>query len=247
MFKAIIIDNDPACIELLEGLISTYCKNIDVCASVTSIKSAVISINEYKPQVVFLDIELNNELGFELFKYFTSPDFQVIFTTSHEKFAIRAIRSSCLDYILKPIDEVELINAVSKLDKIFNAVDNEKKVTALVNNTSALNNPLTKLAIPSSNNVMLVNVDEIICLEGDKRYTTLYILSGDKIVSSKNIGEFENILDGNFFRCHKSWIVNLKFAKKLLKNDGQIQLSNDMLIDVSARKKEEFLKLFDRI
>jgi two-component system, LytTR family, response regulator len=152
-----------------------------------------------------------------------------------------------LDYILKPIDEAELINAVSKLDKIFNAVDNEKKVSALVNNTSALNNQLTKLAIPSSNNVMLVNVDEIICLEGDKRYTTLYILNGDKIVSSKNIGEYENILDNNFFRCHKSWIVNLKFTKKLLKNDGQIQLSNDMLIDVSARKKEEFLKLFDRI
>jgi two-component system, LytTR family, response regulator len=84
MFKAIIVDNDTACIELLEDLTSKHCKNINVCASVTSIKNAVISINEYKPQVVFLDIELNNELGFDLFKYFASPEFQVIFTTSHE-------------------------------------------------------------------------------------------------------------------------------------------------------------------
>ncbi len=247
MLKAIIVDNDIACIDLLDNLISSYCKNIIICSKVTSIKNAVIGINEYKPHVVFLDIELDNELAFDLFKYFSAPDFQVIFTTAHERFALRAIRSSCLDYILKPIDVSELVNAVSKLDKIFNAHDNEKKINALVNNTTPGTKQLSKLAVPSSNNVMLVNIDEIICLEGDMRYTTIYTSNGDKIVSSKNIGEYENILDGNFFRCHKSWIVNLKYAKKLLKNDGQIQLQNHMLIDISTRKKDEFLKLFGRV
>jgi two-component system, LytTR family, response regulator len=246
MIKAIIVDNDVACISLLDGILKDYCKNIQVCAQVTSIKEAVTAINEFEPHVIFLDIELDNELGFDLFKYFSSPNFQVIFTTSHEKFALRAIRSSCLDYILKPIDAAELVNAVSKLNRVMNATDNEKKINALVSNTDSNNSHLTKLAVPSSNSVMLINVNEIICLEGDMRYTTLYIENGDKIVSSKNIGEYENLLDSTFFRCHKSWIVNLKFAKRLLKNDGQIQLSNDMLIDISTRKKDEFLKLFGK-
>lgn len=246
MIKGIIIDNDIACIDLLDGLISSYCKNIEILAKSRSIKDAVISINEFNPQVVFLDIELDNELGFDLFKYFSAPNFQVIFTTSHEKFALRAIRSSCLDYILKPIDIAELVNAVSKLDKVINTSDNEKKINALINNTDIKTNNLTKLAIPSSNSVTLIDISEIVCLEGDWRYTTLYTISGDKIVSSKNIGEYETLLGDDFFRCHKSWIVNLKYTKKLLKSDGQIQLSNGMLIEISTRKKEVFLKLFGK-
>jgi two-component system, LytTR family, response regulator len=246
MFKAIIVDNDTACIDLLDELISSYCKNVQICAKVTSIKEAVIKINEFEPHVVFLDIELDNELGFDLFKYFSSPNFQVIFTTSHEKFAVRAIRSSCLDYILKPIDVAELVNAISKLDKVFNAIDNEKKVSALINNTDSKINNITKLAVPSSNSVLLMNMEDIICFEGDVRYTTLHIANGDKVVSSKNIGEYELILDSNFFRCHKSWIVNLKYAKKILKNEGQLELTNGMIIDVSTRKKDAFLKLFSK-
>jgi two-component system, LytTR family, response regulator len=247
MFKCIIVDNDLACINLLSNLITTYCKQLEICAKVTSINEAVLKINEYEPHVVFLDIELDNEIGFDLFKYYAKPNFQVIFTTSHENFAIKAFRLSCLDYILKPIDIAELVNAVSKLDQVINSQDHEKKISALINNTDAKTNSIAKLAVPSVNEVTLVNMNEIICLEGEMKYTTIYLENGDKIVTSKNIGEYENILDASFFRCHKSWIVNLKFAKKYFKSEGQIQLNNDMRIDISTRKREDFLKLFGRV
>jgi two-component system, LytTR family, response regulator len=244
MYKCIIVDNDVACIDLLETLLAQYCKQIVVCAKVKTIQEAVLKINEFNPEVVFLDIKLNAEMGFDLFKFFSAPHFQVIFTTSYEKYALRAMKLACLDYILKPVDAAELVNAVSKLDKIFNVSDNQKRISALINNSEDKDNKITKLAIPSLNSIILINIDDIICLEADAKYTKLYLNNNESILSSKNIGEYESMFDENFFRCHKSWIVNLKFAKKFLKSDGQIELSNGMLIDLSTRKKEEFFSLF---
>lgn len=230
-------------------MLQTFVPNMKIAGTARQIQDAVKLINSNQIDLVFLDIEMQQETGFDLFRYFPNPAFEVIFTTAHEKYALKAIRSSCFDYLLKPVDAQELVSAISRLEMQKSASpENSGRAAVLIENLKNDQTYPQTLALPVKDEIVFISVADLICLEGDAKYTTLYMRNGGKLVSSRNIGEFEELLDpALFFRCHRSWTVSLKDVVKFLKNDSQLLLSNKMLAEVSTRKKDEFLKLFSRI
>ncbi len=244
MIKSIIIDDDESCIKLVEKLLNIYCPEVEVLATCNSIGDAVEKINKLKPDLILLDIELSGESGFDLFNFFIKPEFKVIFTTSYEKFAIQAIKSSCLDFILKPVDPKELVLAINKMKETS---INNNGIPVLLNNISNPQKIVKRITVPSINEFIFIDVNQIICLEGEAKYTTIYTTAGKKIIASKNIGEYEEILnDTEFFRCHKGWIINLKYATKLIKTSNQIVMENGAIVPVSVRKRDDLVKLFGK-
>jgi two-component system, LytTR family, response regulator len=247
--NCIIVDDDINCIHALTGLLRDFAPKMNILGTARTISDAVKLINSNPIDIVFLDIEIQQESGFDLFRFIPHHSFEVVFTTAHEQYAVKAIRSSCFDYLLKPIVAQELVSTINRLEnRPSKSADSSQRASVLIENLSNENKQVGKLALPVKDEIVFVNVVDIVCLEGDAKYTTLHLLNGDKKVSSRNIGEFEELLDSSiFFRCHRSWIVNLKTVTKFLKSDNQILLSNQMLVDVSTRRKDEFLKLFSKI
>ncbi len=244
--NCIIVDDDAGCIDTLQTILKKYCPQLQIVGSAKNISDAVQLINTTSPQLVFLDVEIGNEMGFDLFNYFSSPEFEVVFTTAHEKYALKAIKSSCYDFLLKPVVIQEVVNLVSKLEKEKRSTS-AQNVNVLMDNLKSKDSTLQKIAIPSNDGYAFINVNDIISLEADGKYTKIVTQSGLKSLSTKNIGEFEELLNSDlFFRTHKSWIVNLNHVKKFLKTESQVLLSNETSADVSSRKKDEFLKLFNR-
>lgn len=247
MIKAIITDDDNSCIEALAALLKKHCPQVAVVGFCNSTNEAVKLIAEHAPHIVFLDVEMNGEFGFDLLKKIPVPNFEIVFTTAHEKYALQAIKTSCLEYLLKPIDAIELQTAVLKFEKNQQLVLNQKKIEVLLANISSIDNSITKIMIPSHDAHTFLDTNEIICCEADMNYTNVFTNKGEKIVSTKNLKEFEETLNPkSFFRCHKSWLINTHFIKKFMKSDSQVLMTNDMLIDISVRKKEEFLNLFKK-
>lgn len=247
--NCILVDDDIHCINSLDGMLRRFVPQLHITGTARTIRDAVGLINTNAVDIVFLDIEMQQESGFDLFSYIPQPAFEVIFTTAHEKYAVKAIRSSCFDYLLKPVDAQELISAVSRWGvQQKHASDPAQRASVLLENLeNNLAQPL-KMALPVKNEIVFISVPDIICLQGDAKYTTLHLRNGQKLVSSRNIGEFEELLDASlFFRCHRSWIINLKDTVKFLKNDNQLLLTNQVVAEVSTRKKDDFLRRFERI
>lgn len=244
--KCVIIDDDPGCVDALKGIIENYCPQLNLVGSANTIDDGVRVINSLKPQLVFLDVEIHDRLGFDLFQFFPKPDFEVVFTTAHEKYALKAIKSSCYDYLLKPISIEELVNVVTRLESEKNERTSEN-LSVLLSNLESQERILHKIAIPSNNGYSFVQIDDIVLMEGDGKYTKITTVSGQKYLSTKNIGEFESLLPGDhFFRTHKSWLVNLHYLLNYDKSSSKLYLQGDLTAEVSLRKKEEFMKLFDR-
>lgn len=244
--NCVIVDDENSCVQALSGIIKQYCPQLNIVGTANNIGEAVKIINSTNPQLVFLDVEINNEMGFDLFQYFSAPDFEVVFTTAHEKYALKAIKSSCYDFLLKPIVIQELVSVVTKLEKEKSKAG-AGNVNVLLDNIKSKDHQIHKMAIPSSDGYVFINVDEIISLEADGKYTKITTNTGVNSLSTKNIGEFEEMLDqSTFFRTHKSWIINLNHVKKFMKADSRVVMSNDIIADVSTRKKDDFLKLFDK-
>lgn len=247
MIRAIIVDDENGNIRYLQGLLKEYCKQVVVKEVFNGVKEAAAFIAKEKVDVVFLDVELNNELGFKLLELFPNPDFQVIFTTAHEKYALSAIKTSCLEYLLKPISYTELIAAVEKFERQKQVSINQKKIETLLENIGSNSGSFNKIAIPSNEGYTFISINDIVCCEASMNYTVIYTNKNEKIVSTRGLKEFEELLNPQlFFRCHKSWIINLNYIKKYLRNDSRVTLNNDMKIDIAVRKKEEFFMLFEK-
>lgn len=244
--NCIIVDDDAGCITTLEAILKKYCPQLQLLGSANNISDAVQLINSTSPYLVFLDVEIGKETGFDLFNYFSEPQFEVVFTTAHEKYALKAIKSSCYDFLLKPVVIQEVVNVVSKLEKEKKGVSGQN-ATVLMENLKSKDNILQKIAIPSNDGYTFINVNDIISLEADGKYTKIVTHSGLKSLSTKNLGEFEELLNADlFFRTHKSWIVNLNHVKKFIKTESKVLLSNETAAEVSSRKKDEFIKLFNK-
>ena len=247
MIKAILIDDETGNLELMKGLLQTYCTQVTVMAQATTINTAAALIEQHQPDLVFLDVEMNNESGFDLFKHFPKPNFQVIFATAHEKYALQAIKSSCLEFLLKPIDHRELTTAVEKFEKQQVTI-NQKKIEILLANIGNVKQQLDKIAIPTTDGFIFLNTNDLLYCEASNNYTIFCTNKNERITSSKTLKEYEEMLNPEvFFRCHKSWLINLNGVKKFSRTEGfRVQMQNDTWIDISVRKKEEFLKIFEK-
>ena len=246
--KALIVDDEQDNIDVLEALLQEYCPQVTIVAKVKNVSDAVKSIQAFSPELIFLDIELRQETGFALFEIFPDPNFQVIFTTAHEEYALKAIKSSCLEFILKPINYTELMDAVKKFEKHRNLSINSKKIETLLDNIGHAEQSLRKIAIPNEDGYTFINIQDIIYCEADLNYSVVLTNRNERILSTKNLKEFEDILNpAVFFRCHKSCLINLNCVKKYSRTDGtRVLMANDIWIDIAVRKREDFIRLFNR-
>lgn len=248
MINTILIDDENGNINFLKGLLKQYCPQIHVLRSCNSVSEAADFILKNSVELVFLDVELKNELGFKLFELVKNPTFQVIFTTAHEKYALSAIKTSCLEYLLKPVNYQELIASVEKYERHKQLTISQKRIEVLLENIGNTTQTFQKIAIPIKDNYVFLHTNEIICCEANANYTNLYNNKGERYLSTKNLKEFEELLNPKqFFRCHKSWLINLNYIKKYRKIEQEIIMSNDLVVSLAVRKKDDFIALFDKM
>jgi two-component system LytT family response regulator len=242
MLKAIIVDDELKSRESLKILIDDFCEGVEVLALCQNVKEAVAAIETYKPHVVFLDIQLQRETGFDLLNEVKDFDFSVIFTTAYSEYAVKAFKFSAIDYLLKPIDIEELRGAVKKLEK-KNTGDLEGKISHLFHNLRSQTSENFKLALPTADGLIFVKVSEIMYCEASSNYTEIHMADNKKHVVSRTLKEYEDMLSGqNFFRIHNSYLINLDLIKKYVRGEGgYVVMNNDVALDVSKRKKEGFL------
>lgn len=244
MITAIIIDDEQHARDFLFKLINRYFeKQLSVLQTCDSVKSAVEAIKTHHPDLVFLDIQMPEENGFELFKYFEKINFEVIFTTAHKDFAIDAIRHSALDYLLKPINHIDLLSTLKRYQTQKEKALREERISLLLENLSSDNNSYNKVALPVQTGYELVKLSNILYCASDSNYCTIKCLDGKEIFLSKTLKHIEELIHSElFFRIHKSYLVNLNYVQSFHKiDDLLVTLTNGEQLPVSVRKKEPFL------
>jgi two-component system, LytTR family, response regulator len=247
MLKILIVDDEEPAGNVLKVLIEKHVhmpKEILYCSSP---EKALAMLDEFKPGLVMLDIEMPNMNGFDFLNNAANWDFDVIFTTAFDKYAIKAIRFSALDYLLKPVDMVELQNAINRhiIKKEFVGKQGQQQlVDNLISNLQTKNSEHFKLAVSVKEGVFLYDPKDIICLEGTNNYTKFYFTNGKTLLVAKTLKEYEEILtEHHFLRIHKSFLINESHVKKL-DNECVLWLTNDVSFPVSRRRKQEVLGLF---
>jgi two-component system LytT family response regulator len=243
MITAIIVDDEPYCCETLSMLIDRYCPDVKVLAICSSGTEALKAINAQQPQLVFLDIEMPHMNGFELLEKIPSVNFELIFTTSYDQYAIKAIRFSALDYLLKPVDREELQKAVQKVAQ-RQQHPLPQQLEILLQKLHQPVTPILKIAMPTMEGLQMVSVESIISCASDSNYTIILLKNKQKIVASRTMKEVEEMLeDHSFLRVHHSYIVNLNEVNKYVKGEGGYLLMSDgSTVDVSRSRKEMLLK-----
>lgn len=243
MIKAIIVDDEARGRQGLANLIKEYCPDVEVLALCESAREALQKIPELKPELLFLDVEMPEMSGFDLLEQLPSHDFDVIFTTAHSEHAIKAIKFSALDYLLKPIDGDELKEAVDKnIQK--RTEEQAHRMQLLLNNRKSASGVYDKIALPTSEGYLFLPVEEILRCEASGSYTLFYLDKKEPILVCKNLKEYEELLiESGFYRIHHSHLVNVKHIQKYLRGDGgQVVMKDGSVIEVSRRKKEAFLQ-----
>lgn len=248
MLRSVIIEDEPMSRQVLKSLLSIYCPDVMVCAEADGVQSGKEAIEEHHPDLVFLDIEMPDGSGFRLLNSFQEADFEVIFTTAYEQFAIKAIRHAALDYLMKPIDPDELQAAVEKVRQRKEKKGMAKHYEDLINGLDSNNLQPRKITLSTSDKIHVVDVDNIVRCESDNYYTVLYFADGGSLMVSKTLKEVEGLLEGyEFVRAHKSHLVNVNCIRNFLKDDMMILMSDGTKIPVSRRRKEAILEIINNI
>ncbi len=245
MFKAIIIDDiDNSRLTLTHDL-KEYCPHIEVIGEANSVKTGIDVIKEKKPDVVFLDIQLGDGTGFDILEQVGNFDFQVIFTTALDSYGIKAIKFSALDYLLKPVDPDELIEAVGKLEKNVKKESFKNSLSLLLENIKDINPANKRIALNSADKVHLVYINDIVRCESQGGYTIFYLKNKEQIIDTKNLKEYEHLLEEySFIRVHHSHLINFNYLKEYVKKDGGYAVMTDnSKVPVSFRKRNNLLDM----
>jgi len=250
MIKVVIIDDEIDAIKSIELIINEYCSNAEIIGTANSAIAGKKIIAETNPDLVFLDIEMPRGSGFDLLEMIPERNFEVIFITAYNNFAIKAFKYSAIDYILKPIDIEELTDAVNKAAKRILAnkksqTNNTEKYNVLLDNIKG-NGP-RKIMVTTSEGHIYIDVNDIIRIEAEGSYSNIFLVDQKRLMISKNLKEFETMLsDSNFFRSHHSHYINLQHVKKyVLKEGGYIEMDNDTIVPISRRRKDLFVEKMD--
>lgn len=248
MLRAVVIDDIDSIRNKNIEIIKSNCPNIAIIGQANSVESGVSLIRQIVPDLVFLDVEMPDGTGFDLLQKLHPIHFKVIFITGFEDFAIRAFRFSAIDYLLKPLDPNELLEAVRKAEESLNKEYLELKLNTLFSNLERPKD-LQKLILKTADKIYSVNIQDIVNCESDKNYTTFNFINAPKLVVSTTLKEYETLLKPfNFFRAHQSHLINMIYFDHFIKTDGgnTIVMKNKNKIPLATRKKEEFLTLIDR-
>jgi two-component system LytT family response regulator len=243
-FTAIIIDDEKNSRDALQKKIMQYCAELSVISLCENGEEGISSIETLKPDLVFLDVEMPRMNGFTMLQQLENRDFELIFTTAYDHYAIQAIRFSALDYLVKPIEAEELVRAVKRATEKRQTPAANQRIENLLHNFLNEKNSPARFAIPSLEGLQFIEVADIIYLEAKSNYTEIYMQNGPKLTVSKTLKEFDELLPSSFFiRIHHSHLINKNHIIKYLKGEGgQVVMRNGATLDVARRKKEEFMK-----
>lgn len=240
-----IVDDEQRAIETLSKILTTFFDNVNVIGTATNVSEAFTLINEVKPQLLFLDIEMGLESGFELLEKFENIFFHVAFVTAHEEFALKAIKFSALDYIIKPASVSDLKVLLQKLETQPKNNEENQKVKHLFGNFLTQDKNEHKITIAIAEGYDFIKVSDILYLMADGSYTNFCLKSGQKLITSKSLKFFESILEGyGFFRIHNSTLINLKYIKRISKSaGGAVIMEDNQELSISKSRKDEFMEL----
>jgi two-component system LytT family response regulator len=248
MIKAIIIDDVEKARSALKSDIKTYCPTVQVIGEADGVETGLQLIKNTSPDVIFLDIRMSDGSGFDLIAKLRqqgSIPFQIIFTTAYDEYAIKAFKFSAIDYLLKPVDHEDLIQAVQKIKTTDVQSSLKENMELLLESMKSIKTSNKRIALNSIDKIQVVNVDDIIQCESQKNYTLFYLTNKKQVIVTRTLKEFEDMLEGdNFLRVHHSHLINVKHLKEYVKTDGGYAMMSDgSEVPVSVRKKEYLLNL----
>lgn len=248
--KALIIDDESKSRNLLRTIINEYCPEITTIVEAEDLPSGVKTIHREHPQIVFLDIEMPGYLGTQIMDFFDKDtvNFQIIFTTAYNEYAIKAFELNAIDYLLKPMRPKKVNNAIQKVLKINNHQQINEQLKEL--KETITNFQFGKIGLPVSDGILYVKVSEIIFLQAKGMYTYVHTLNHNKLLISKPLKHFTGLLEDNnsFYRTHRSFLINLKYIKQLVKKDGtHILMDNDAVIAVSKERQSDLIELLNKM
>ena len=248
--NAIIIDDEINNTDLLAHFLEKYCPIVNCMTCCNTKSEGIATLNKLQPQLIFLDIMLDEGTGFDLLEALNYTDYKVIFVTAFNEFAIKAFKYNAIDYILKPIDIEQLILAVNKAYKEIESSNYTEKIQLQQTYKSITNNELPQhlIAVPSAKKIDFIKTEDIIYLKSEGRYTIFQLKENKQLVATKNLGEYENLLDASiFFRVHHSYVVNLTQVISINKTDGNYcEMTNKETVPIAKRRQEQlnkFLKI----
>jgi len=242
--KAILVDDEPDGIRTLQKLLERHCPDVKIEATCANAAIAKQQIEAKKPDVVFLDIQMPGQTGLEMIAELTVKNFEIIFVTAHNEYILQALQYSAADYLLKPVDEDRLIEAVQRAEKRLKEGKKEEMTETLLHNLSNKGNPTEmRLCLPTLKGFIILKLDEIIYCEAERSYTIFHLEANKSVIVSKPLLDYENLLgDAGFLRIHKSFLINLRHVKEYQRGEGgMVIMNNNSEIEVSRRKKEQFL------
>jgi two-component system, LytTR family, response regulator len=242
--KAILVDDEPDGIRTLKRMLEIHCPQVEVTGTSSNAYAAKQQMAETSPDLVFLDIQMPGKSGLELLTEVSDQDFEVIFVTAHNEYMLQALQYSAADYLLKPVDEDRLIEAVQRVEKRREAGKKEERNKALLHNLNQAGNPSEmRLCLPTLKGFIVLKLDEIIYCEAERSYTIFHLEGNKTVTVSKPLVEYDQVLkDTSFLRIHKSFLINLHHVKEYQRGEGGIVImTNNAEIEVSRRKKDQFL------
>ncbi len=247
MIRAVIIDDEPNNVEALQKLLEDYCPSISVTGTAGDLQTARVLITRENPELVFLDIEMPYGNAFELLNQLMPVYFEIIFVTAFDSYALKAIKYSALDYLLKPVNIKELQNAVFKATERIHTKNIHKRIDTLIYNMKTPGNSSRRLALPTIDGFEFIDSEQIVRLEANNNYTNICLENKTKVLIAKPLKEFEDLLDEmQFSRIHHSHIINHSFVKKYHRGrGGYIEMKDGTRIEVSTRRKDGFLGKFN--
>jgi two-component system, LytTR family, response regulator len=245
MIKVLIIDDEQHCIDrLIKLLLPSHLALVEIAGTATTIEEGMEKIMLLKPDLIFLDVQIHEHTGFDLLRALPRIHFAIIFTTAYEKFAIQAIKFSAIDYLLKPIDPIELDIALMKFVSESSEKISAQKIDLLLENTRNKKTIPKKITVPTVSGFEFLEIADIVRCQSDINYTTIFLKDKHKLVVAKTLKEFEDLLkDHSFFRVHNSHLINLTFIKNYSKGKGgSVTLTDGTEIEVASRRKDDFIK-----
>jgi two-component system, LytTR family, response regulator len=248
MLRTVIIDDEDHIRDSLTRLLAKHCPGVIISGEAESVASGLKVILSTHPDLALLDIQMGDGTGFDLLNSLPVIDFKIIFITAYDHYAVQAFRFSAVDYLLKPVNPELLVEAVGRAGQLIQEHHNLQMV-ALQENLRNIEHQNKKIILKTTENIYLLGLKDIISCESDNNYTSVFTTDGEKILVSKTLKEYDNLLTGcGFYRVHKSFLINLAHIKRFEKQDGgYIVLTNDLKIPVASRKRDEMLELLEKM
>lgn len=238
--KAIIVDDEEAAREVLTSLIQFHDENVDIVASCEDLPSAVEKIKEHKPDVVFLDVQMPEYVGYEIARFFEKIEFEIVFVTAYDQYAIKAFELNAIDYLVKPVERARL---QSTLERLHSKINQKASIEDYANLLKGMNSKdqISKIIINESGRRRVVQLSDIVAIQADGSYCKINMSNGEQFTVSKTVKHFEQILSDSsrFFRSHRAWLVNLDFISHIRLTDLEIVMKNDSRVKISRNKIEE--------